>query len=172
MLVRSRFHHQLVHPNHRLCYEWFPDYCREFYGESTKFKDYCFLCVSFNRAPDINFISFFISAAQSLICFSMTNGDNFVKGTFQWWIVTYYLNLFFQSFIFSSFFWSDKFKICFSGLGKVVHEGASMLPCKIVHHPCLHPPRSTSTGDTWILKISVRKYHEFKGWYTHTEEFH
>jgi len=79
--VQSRFHHRLLHPNYRLCYEWFPDYYWEFYGESTKFKDYCFLCVSINKAPDLNFVTFFfIFAAQTLMHFSMTNGDSFVKG--------------------------------------------------------------------------------------------
>ena len=121
-----------------------------------KFKDCCFLCVSINKAPDLNFVTFFfISAAQLLIHVSMTVG--FVKGTKP--------SLLFKAmnrdqlsepsvssssllscFLFLGF---GKFGIClFSGLVNIELKGAAMLPCKIVHHHCPHPLRSVNSGNT------------------------
>jgi hypothetical protein len=46
-----------------------------------------------------------------------------------------------------------------------------MLPRKIVRHHCSHTPLSANTGDTWNVRISVRKYQKFQRLHTRTEEF-
>jgi hypothetical protein len=46
-----------------------------------------------------------------------------------------------------------------------------MLPRKIVRHHCPHTPLSANTGDTWNVRISVRKYQKFQRLHTRTEEF-
>ena len=118
------------------------------------------------KLPDLNCVTFITSPTQPLTIFSITNGEIFVR-CFSLEVKAINLHQFSTSNspnIFSVFFGG--------GGGGIRGRWILILRQKRPHGfiynslPSLSPPTTECQhGDTWILRISFRKYQEFQRWY-------